>query len=135
MDGRRPAQAGAQNPAYRPDLPAAHDLTAAQWPTVMLSHVGTWLACAPVGAGVWLWLAWASGPGCHWVRPALTAFFCVLTTVVFFGLGVGSGEDAWPVTWPGVIATTVLWLIGVAAALLIFSETASPYYQQEPAQE
>ena len=32
-----------------------------------------------------------------------------------------------------LIATTVLWLVGAAAALLIFSETASPYYQQEPA--
>jgi hypothetical protein len=29
----------------------------------------------------------------------------------------------------------VLWLVALAAALLIFSETASPYYQQEPAQQ
>jgi hypothetical protein len=48
---------------------------------------------------------------------------------VFFGLG----EDALPYTLADLIATTVLWLVGVAAALLIFSETASPYYQQEPA--
>jgi hypothetical protein len=38
-----------------------------------------------------------------------------------------------PYTLADLIATTVLWLVGVAAALLIFSETASPYYQQEPA--
>jgi hypothetical protein len=57
------------------------------------------------------------------------AFFCVLTTAVFFGLG----EDALPYTLADLIATTVLWLVGVAAALLIFSETASRYYQQEPA--
>jgi hypothetical protein len=36
-------------------------------------------------------------------------------------------------TWPDVIATAVLWLTGVAAALLIFSETASPYYQRRAA--
>ena len=37
-----------------------------------------------------------------------------------------------PYTLGDLIATTVLWLAGLAAALLIFSETASPYYQQEP---
>jgi hypothetical protein len=29
----------------------------------------------------------------------------------------------------------VLWLVGLAAVLLIFSETASPYYQQQPARQ
>jgi len=108
---------------------ALHDLAARQWPTVMLTQVGFWLASAPIGAGVWLWLAWANGRGYHWARPAFVAFFCVLTTAVFFGLG----EDALPYTLADLIATTVLWLVGVAAAVLIFSETASPYYQQEPA--
>jgi hypothetical protein len=108
---------------------AHHDLAARQWPTVMLTQAGFWLASAPIGAGVWLCLAWADGRGYHWARPAFVAFFCVLTTAVFFGLG----EDALPYTLADLIATTVLWLVGVAAALLIFSETASPYYQQEPA--
>jgi hypothetical protein len=112
---------------------AVHDLAAAQWPTVMLTQVGFWLASAPIGAGVWLWLAWANGRGYHWARPAFGAFFCVLTTVVFFGLGQGTSEDAWPVTWPDVIATTVLWLAGLAAALLIVSQTASLYYQRRAA--
>jgi hypothetical protein len=33
------------------------------------------------------------------------------------------------------VATVLVTLGGVAAALLIFSETASPYYQQEPAHQ
>jgi hypothetical protein len=110
---------------------AVHDLAAMQWPTVTLIRTGPWLAGAPIGAGVWLWLAWANGRGCHWARPAFVAFFGVLTIVVFFGLGEGTGEDAWPVTWPDLIATTVLWLVGLAAVLLTFSGTASPYGQQE----
>jgi hypothetical protein len=73
---------------------AVHDLAARQWPGVMLTQVGPWLASAPVGAGVWLWLAWANGRGYHWARPAFVAFFGLLTTVVFFGLGEGGGEDA-----------------------------------------
>jgi hypothetical protein len=112
---------------------AVHDLAAMQWPTVMLIQVGTWLATAPIGAGVWLWLAWANGRGYHWARPAFVAFFGALTTVLFFGLGEGTGEDALPHTLADVIATTVLWLVASAAALLIFSETASPYYRRRAA--
>jgi len=48
-------------------------------------------------------------------------------------LRIGLGEDRLPYTSADVIATTVLWLVGLAAMLLIFSETA--YYQQEPAQQ
>jgi hypothetical protein len=114
---------------------AAHDLAAGQWPAVMLTQAGPWLASAPIGAGLWLWLAWANGRGYHWARPAFVAFFCVLTVVVFFGLGEGGGEDALPYTWADLIAAALPWLAGAAAALLISSETASPYYQQEPAQQ
>jgi hypothetical protein len=109
---------------------AVYDLDARQWPMVMLTQVGFWLASAPIGAGVWLWLAWANGRGYHWARPAFAAFFAVLTIAVFFGLGEGGGQDALPSTWADLIAATVLWLAGVAAALLIFSQTASPYYQR-----
>ena len=114
---------------------AVHDLAAGQWPTVLLTQVGPWLASAPIGAGLWLWLAWANGRGYHWARPAFTAFFGVLTIVVFFGLGEGGGEDALAYTWPDLIAATALWLVGLAAALLIVSETASAYYQRESAQQ
>jgi hypothetical protein len=112
---------------------AAHDIDATQWPTVMLTQAGPWLVGAPIGAGVWLWLAWANGRGCHWARSAFVVFFGVLTIVVFFGLGEGLGEDALPYTWADVIAATVLWLAGLAAVLLISSETASPYYQRRAA--
>ena len=99
----------------------------------MLTQAGPWLASAPIGAGVWLWLAWANGRGYHWARPAFVAFFCVLTVVLFFGLGEAGGEDALPYTWPDVIATTVLWLAGLTAVVLIASDAASPYYQRRAA--
>jgi hypothetical protein len=110
---------------------AAHDLGAGQWPIVMLIQAGFWLASAPIGAGVWLWLAWANGRGYHWARSAFVTFFCVLTIVPIFG----AGGDALSYTWTDVIAATVLWLVALAAMGLIFSEAASPYYQQEPARQ
>ena len=108
---------------------AAHDLGAGQWPFVMLTQVDFWLASAPIGAGVWLWLAWANGRGYHWARTAFVAFFVLLTIVPFFGLS----RDALPYTGADVLATTVLWLVGLVAMALIFSQTASPYYQRRVA--
>jgi hypothetical protein len=105
---------------------AAHDFGAGQWPIVMLTQVDFWLVSAPIGAGVWLWLAWANGRGYHWARPAFAAFFGLLTIVLFVGLG----GDRLPYTWRDVIATTVLWLVGLVAVLLSFSQTASQYYQR-----
>jgi len=113
---------------------AAYDLAATQWPTVMLTQVGFWLASAPIGAGVWLWLAWANGRGYSWARPAFTALVGLLTIGLLIGFGEGGGQDALPVTSPDLLAATVLWLVGLAAMLLIFSQTASPYYQQKPTQ-
>jgi len=112
---------------------AVYDTEVTQWPTVMLTQAGTWLASAPIGAGVWLWLAWANGRGSPWARPAFVAFFGLLTIAVFFGLGQGGGPDAVQYTWPDLIAALALWLIAAAAALLIFSQTASPYYQRRAA--
>jgi Domain of unknown function (DUF1707) len=108
---------------------AAYDLGAGQWPFVMLTQVDFWLASAPVGVGVWLWLAWANGRGYHWARSAFVAFFVLLTMVPFFGLGRG----ALPSTRADVLATTVLWLVALVAMALIFSGTASPYYQRRAA--
>jgi hypothetical protein len=104
--------------------------TAAQWHTVLLTQIIPLLAAAPVGAGVWLWLAWANGRGYDWARPAFMALFGVLTVGLLLGLGEGTLLYA-PAN---LIAAAVLWLVGLAAMLLIFSKTASPYYyQQEPA--
>ena len=108
---------------------AAHDLGAGQWPVVMLTQVGFWLASAPIGAGVWLWLAWANGRGYQWARAAFAAFFVLLTMVLFVGLG----GDRLPYTWRDVLATAVLWLVGLATMGLIFSQTASRYYQRRAA--
>jgi hypothetical protein len=112
-----------------------HGPGAGQWHTFMLTQIVPLAAGAPIGTGLWLWLAWANGRGYHWARPALVAFFGLLTIVLLFGLSEGGGEDALQYILPDVIAATVLWLAALAAALLIFSETASPYYQQEPAQQ
>jgi hypothetical protein len=112
-----------------------HDFTAAQWRTVMLTQIVPVLASAPIGAGLWLWLAWAIGRGHNWARLAFTALFGILTLGLLFGLAEGGTRGTLPDVLPDLIAATVLWLVALAAMLLIFSKAASPYYQQEPAQQ
>jgi hypothetical protein len=107
------------------------DFTAAQWHTVMLTQIIPVLASAPIGAGVWLWLAWANGRGYDWARPAFMALVGLLTLELLIGLGGGAALYA-PAD---LIALAVPWLAGLAATVLIFSKTASPYYQQEPAHQ
>jgi Domain of unknown function (DUF1707) len=110
------------------------DPEAGPWHTFMLTQIVPGLAGAPIGAGVWLWLAWANGRGYHWTRPAFVALFGLLTIVLLFGLGEGgASKDALPSTWPDVIAAAVLWLVGLAAMPLLFGEAASPYYQRRAA--
>jgi hypothetical protein len=106
------------------------DFTATQWHSTMLTQVVPVLASAPIGAGVWLWLAWANGRGYDWARPAFMALFGLLTIELLIGLG-GTALYA-PAD---LIAITVLWLAGLAAMVLIFSKTASPYYQHPPVQQ
>jgi len=115
------------------------DPAAGQWYTFLLTQVVPVLASAPVGAGVWLWLAWANGRGYGWARAAFLAFFGLLTVGLLIGPSEGAANaDALPSTSPDLIATMVLWLVALVAMLLTFTEMAHPYYQrhqQKPAQQ
>jgi hypothetical protein len=101
--------------------------TTAQWHTAMLTQIAPVVAAAAIGAGLWLWLAWANGRGYDWARPASVALFGLLTLELVIGLGAGAAVYA-PAD---LIALSGPWLIGAAAMVLIFSKTASLYYQRE----
>lgn len=110
------------------------DFTGGRWHMFMLTVIVPALASAPIVAGVWLWLAWATGRGYAWARSAFMVFFGLVTTGWLIVLIMGGGRDATAYTWPGLLVTTAVWLAGLAAMLLLLSQTVSPYYQQEPAQ-
>jgi len=84
------------------------DFTGGRWHIFMLTVIIPALAAAPIVAGVWLWLAWATGRGYAWARPAFGVFFGLVTTGWLIGLAMGSGEDATSVTWPDLLATTAV---------------------------
>ena len=111
------------------------DFAGGQWHIFVLAVIVPALASTPVVAGVWLWLAWANRRGYAWARYAFMALVGVLTIGWFVVLGASTGEAAAPPTSRDLLATTAVWLVGLVALLLVFSQAASPYYQQEPAHQ
>jgi len=60
-------------------------------------------------------------------------FFGLVTTGWLIELAMGSGTDATRYTARDLLATTALWLVGLVAMTLIFTEKASPYYRRRAA--
>jgi hypothetical protein len=109
------------------------DFTGGRWHIFMLTVIVPALAATPIVAGVWLWLAWANRRGYAWARFAFMALVGVLTIGWVFVLGAGSGEAATSYTWRDMLATTAVWLVGLVAMSLIFTQRASPHYLRRAA--
>ena len=79
----------------------------------------------PVAAGLWLWLAWANGRGQDWARPVSVTFFGLNTLGLLYVLSQGA-----PVAAPAdFIAAMVVWALGLASVVLIFTPAACRYYR------
>jgi hypothetical protein len=109
------------------------DFIGGQWHIFMLTVIVPALASTPIVAGAWLWLAWVNRRGYAWARSAFGVFFGLVTTGWLIELAMGSGTDATRYTARDLLATTALWLVGLATLTLIFSQKASPHYQRRAA--
>jgi hypothetical protein len=109
------------------------DFAGGRWHIFLLTVIVPALASTPIVAGVWLWLAWANRRGCAWARFAFMAFAGVLTIGWLFVAGASAGPDAAPSTSRDLLATTALWLVGLVAMTLIFTQRASPHYLRRAA--
>jgi hypothetical protein len=107
------------------------NFSAAQWHAVVQAHIVPLEVGAPIAAVLWLWMAWANGRGHSWARVAFATLFGLTTLSLLSGLANGAATYA-PVD---VIAGAVLWLVALAALMLIFNKASSPYYSQRPAQQ
>jgi hypothetical protein len=95
------------------------------------AHQVVILAGAPVAIGLWLWLAWANGKGEDWARMLSAACFGLLTLSVLGSLA----ERAISYAPADMIAATVVWAIGLASVVLIFTPAAGRYYRPRLAQQ
>jgi hypothetical protein len=113
------ATAGGLKSAIRKAQPK---LTPAQ-----VNNTATFLITATVisgllGAGLWLWMAWANKRGRSWARIVSSVFFGIATLDTVVGI-----------TRPGDlltrIITVVIWVIGVGAIVLLWRPESSAYYR------
>ena len=109
------------------------DFADGRWHIFVLTVIVPALDSTPFVAGVWLWLAWANRRGYTWARFAFMALVGVLTIGWFIVLSTGTGLEAARYISRDLLATTALWLVGLVAMTLIFTQNASPHYQRRAA--
>ena len=102
--------------------------TARQWHAVVLAHIVPLAVGAAIAIGVWLWMAWANGRGHSWARVVFAVFFALTTVSLFSGVAQSAATYA-PAD---LIAGGVLWLVALAAVVLIFTTRSGIYYRHEP---
>jgi hypothetical protein len=85
------------------------------------------LAGTPVAIGLWLWLAWANGKGEDWARMLSAACFGLLSLTVLGDLT----QHAATYAPAGMIAAAIVWVIGLASVVLIFTPAAGRYYRPQ----
>jgi len=103
-------------------------LTAAQWHAVVLAHLLPDEIFAPIGIGLWLWLAWAHRKGHYWARVVFTAIFGLST----LGLMSALSESAATYAPADLAAGAVKWLLQAVLVVLIFSKPSAAFYQPNP---
>jgi len=77
---------------------------------------------AVITIGLWLWMAWANGRGRNWARILSAVFFGINTLDLIISFAVVRAV-------PTSIIGIVIWLVGLAAIVLLFRRESGPYFR------
>jgi hypothetical protein len=110
--------------AKHPDF-TTRQLHAAEAASIVVTVIGGLIAI-----GLWIWMAWANGHGRSWARVLSAVFFGINTLGLIVSLAVRSSVAEMH-TAGSLIVGVVVWLIGLAAIVLIFNKKSGPFYQQQ----
>lgn len=100
--------------------------TPAQLHAAEVNRTVSLVAGAVITVGLWLWMAWANGRGLGWARVVSAVFFGINTLDLLISLRLLAGT-------PDLIVAVVIWLVGLAAVVLLFRKDSGQFYNQEPA--
>jgi hypothetical protein len=106
--------------------------TATQLHTAQTSAVVAAVVGGLIAVGLWVWMAWANGRGRQWARIVSAVFFGLSTLDLLVSLAVRS-STAQAHTTGTVIIGALVWLVGLAAIVLIFRRESGPFYRQQSA--
>jgi hypothetical protein len=105
-------------------LKADPNFTATQLHNAQVAGTVSVVVGAVITIGLWLWMAWANGRGRRWARIVSAVFFGIntLSLVVSFARVHVTAT---------VIIAVLVWLVGLAAIVLLFRKDSSAYYQRQ----
>lgn len=94
------------------------------------SNAASGIVGSAIGAGLWLWMAAANKAGRNWARITSTVLFgldCLFLLIILIGASTLislAGGAAVAV----VVASIVVWLIGLGAIVLLWQRESSDYF-------
>ena len=101
---------------------ASPTLTAAQVNSAEHVAIGIAIAGGLIGAALWLWMAQSCRAGKSWARVVSTVLFGIDTLSVIASFARVTNGAA------GRIFSIVVWLIGLAAIILLWQRDSSGYF-------
>jgi hypothetical protein len=101
-------------------------LTATQVANAEHVAIGLFIVGGLLGAALWFWIAQMSKAGRNWARIVGTVLFGIDTISVFAGAAAGPGGGATR------IYSIIVWLIGLAAVILLWQRASSDYFRGAP---
>jgi hypothetical protein len=95
-----------------------------------IAHVAliAFIVVGLIAAGLWIWMARSNRAGKSWARITSTVFFAIATIDAFVGLRGGTlaaGDST-------RIYGFVVWIIGLAAIILLWQPASSNYFKSAP---
>jgi hypothetical protein len=102
------------------------------WTTTQVNNaehaaIGIFIVSGLIGAALWVWMAQANKAGKGWARIVSTVLFAIETISVLAGAAaVASGGAA-------RIYGIVVWLIGLAAVILLWQRQSTAYFKSSSA--
>ena len=102
------------------------NLTATQVANAEHVAIGLFIVSGLLGAGLWVWIAQMCKLGRNWARIVGTVLFAIDTISVFAGAATLPGGGATR------IYSILVWLIGLAAVILLWQRASSDYFRSAP---
>ena len=105
-------------------MKADPSFTASQLHNAQVVGTASLVIGSVITIGLWLWMAWANGRGRRWARIVSAVFFGIntLDLVISFARVHATAT---------AILAVLIWLVGLAAIVLLFRKDSSAFYQQQ----
>ncbi|MGH3248222.1 MAG: hypothetical protein ACRDOI_18765 [Trebonia sp.] len=91
--------------------------------------IGIFIAGGLIGAALWVWMAQSSRAGKGWARIVSTVLFGIDTISLLASIGGASTASG---GGPTRIYGIVVWLIGLAAIILLWQRASTDYFRRAP---